>query len=215
MIRTVMPDRILPYIFGNLINTSVENIPVLIKNQNNLLPLKPKFNNIINLQFGNDKGSVFKNYLNKYMDITSVKTQDIDENELNDIVDNYETIIVSLHMKSNTPWENMNKKFSSTDLEMLKIINKHNKKILVSFTNPYMLNQLNLNSYNSILVGFQNNQEFQKTIAQQIYGAKSVQGILPVTINESFREGDGIILDNINILSYGDPKSVGVDVIKL
>ena len=199
----------------NLINTSIENIPVLIKNQNNLLPLKPKSNKVINLQFGNDKGSVFNNYLNKYKDVNSVKIQDIDENELNDIVNNYETIIVSIHMKSNTPWENMNKKFSSIDLEMLKIINQHKKKILVSFTNPYMLNQLNLNSYNSILVGFQNNQEFQKTIAQQIYGAKSVKGILPVTINESFKEGGGIILDKINILSYGDPKSVGVDAIKL
>ena len=83
-------------------------------------------------------------------------------------------------MKSDTPWGNMNKKFSLKEQDILKTINEHNNKILASFTNPYALSQINLKSYNSVVVGFQNNNEFQKIIAQQIFGAKEIKGTLPV-----------------------------------
>ena len=86
---------------------------------------------------------------------------------------------------------------------------------MASFTNPYTLSLLNLKSYNSVIVGFQNNYEFQKTIAQQIFGAKEIKGNLPVSINETYKEGTGIILKNLNILSYADPEMVGVDRKKL
>ena len=39
----------------NLINKSIENIPVLIKNKDDIIPLKLDSNNIINLQFGMKK----------------------------------------------------------------------------------------------------------------------------------------------------------------
>ena len=118
-------------------------------------------------------------------------------------------------MKSDTPWENMNKKFSDNEQDILKLIDEHDNKILASFTNPYTLSLLNLKSYNSVIVGFQNNYEFQKTIAQQIFGAKEIKGNLPVSINETYKEGTGIILKNLNILSYAEPEMVGVDRKKL
>ena len=118
-------------------------------------------------------------------------------------------------MKSNTPWENMNKKLSAKDKEMLKIIDNHENKILVSFTNPYTLNQLDLKSYGAILVAYQNNPEFQKITAQQIFGAKTINGVLPVTISDLYKFGSGINLDKINILSYSNPEKVGVDRFKL
>ena len=200
---------------SNLINTSIENISTLVKNENDLLPLKLESNNTLNLQIGNDNGNIFKNYLNKYTEISVVKSENINENELVDMIDKYETIIVSIHMKSNTPWENMNKKLSAKDKEMLKIIDNHENKILVSFTNPYTLNQLDLNSYGAILVAYQNNPEFQKITAQQIFGAKTINGVLPVTISDLYKFGSGINLDKINILSYSDPEKVGVDRFKL
>ena len=199
----------------NLISECIENIPTLLKNTNNSLPVKLNSNNILNIQFGNDDGIVFNNYLNKFKKVESIKSSSLNNNQLIELINKYETIIVSIHMKSDSPWENMNKKFSIKEIEMLKIIEKHQKKILISFTNPYMLTQLNLKLYNSIIISYQNNPEFQKITAQQVFGAKELNGSLPVSINSNFKEGDGIFLDNINILSYDSPESVGLDIKKL
>ena len=196
----------------NLIQNSIESIPALVKNDDNLLPLKLDTERILNIQFGNDDGFVFNDYLNKYKTIKSVHNSKINNNELNNMLNRYNTLIVSFHMKSNTPWENMNKSFSNKELEMIEIIEKHKNKILVSLTTPYMLSQIDLKSYKSIIVGFQNNSAFQKVTAQQIFGAKDIKGVLPVTISESLKYNDGIMLEKINILSYANPESVGVDV---
>ena len=199
----------------NLINKSIENIPTLIKNNNNVIPVKLDTESILNVQFGNADGTLFNDYLNKYRSIRSIKASDINTNNLNSLLANHKLLIVSFHMKSDTPWGNMNKKFSLKEQDILKTIDEHNNKILASFTNPYALSQINLKSYNSVLVGFQNNHEFQKIIAQQIFGAKEIKGTLPVSINDTFKEGAGIILKNLNILSYADPEMVGVDSKKL
>jgi len=199
----------------NLINKSIESIPTLIKNKSNVIPVKLDTESILNIQFGNSDGVIFNDYLNKFKKIKSIKASNINTNDLNSLLANHKLIIVSFHMKSDTPWENMNKKFSDNEQDILKIIDEHDNKILASFTNPYTLSLLNLKSYNSVIVGFQNNYEFQKTIAQQIFGAKEIKGNLPVSINETYKEGTGIILKNLNILSYADPEMVGVDRKKL
>ena len=199
----------------NLINKSIESIPTLIKNKSNVIPVKLDTESILNIQFGNSDGVIFNDYLNKFKKIKSIKASNINTNDLNSLLANHKLIIVSFHMKSDTPWENMNKKFSDNEQDILKLIDEYDNKILASFTNPYALSQLNLKSYNSVIVGFQNNYEFQKTIAQQIFGAKEIKGNLPVSINETYKEGTGIILKNLNILSYADPEMVGVDRKKL
>ena len=199
----------------NLINKSIESIPTLIKNKSNVIPVKLDTESILNIQFGNSDGVIFNDYLNKFKRVKAIKASNINTNDLNSLLANHKLIIVSFHMKSDTPWENMNKKFSENEQDILKLIDEHDNKILASFTNPYALSQLNLKSYNSVIVGFQNNYEFQKTIAQQIFGAKEIKGNLPVSINETYKEGTGIILKNLNILSYADPEMVGVDRKKL
>ena len=199
----------------NLINKSIESIPTLIKNKSNVIPVKLDTESILNIQFGNSDGVIFNDYLNKFKRVKAIKASNINTNDLNSLLANHKLIIVSFHMKSDTPWENMNKKFSDNEQDILKLIDEHDNKILASFTNPYTLSLLNLKSYNSVIVGFQNNYEFQKTIAQQIFGAKEIKGNLPVSINETYKEGTGIILKNLNILSYADPEMVGVDRKKL
>ncbi len=199
----------------NLINKSIESIPTLIKNKSNVIPVKLDTESILNIQFGNSDGVIFNDYLNKFKRVKAIKASNINKNDLNSLLANHKLIIVSFHMKSDTPWENMNKKFSDNEQDILKLIDEHDNKILASFTNPYTLSLLNLKSYNSVIVGFQNNYEFQKTIAQQIFGAKEIKGNLPVSINETYKEGTGIILKNLNILSYADPEMVGVDRKKL
>ena len=77
------------------------------------------------------------------------------------------------------------------------------------------MSQINLESYNSIIISFQNNPQFQKTTAQQVFGAIEIKGVLPVSINEKYLKGDGLILEDINILSFDTPENVGLNRNKL
>ena len=195
----------------NSIMNSIKEIPVLIKNNKNNLPLKLNLNKTINIQIGNDNGRAFNEYINKYSNVKSIKASDLNDLEIDGLLENYDNVIVSLHYLSKTPWDNMNLKISEADRNYLRILKKHNNKTLVSFTNPYTLSQIDLDSYNSVLIGFQNNTEFQKIVAQQIFGALEINGLLPVSINKNFMKGTGIKTEALNILSYAEPETVGVD----
>ncbi len=195
----------------NTIMNSIKEIPVLIKNNENNLPLNLNLNKTINIQIGNDNGRAFNEYINKYSNVKSIKASDLNDLEIDGLLENYDNVIVSLHYLSKTPWDNMNLKISEADRNYLKILKKHNNKTLVSFTNPYTLSQIDLDSYNSVLIGFQNNTEFQKIVAQQIFGALEINGLLPVSINKNFTEGTGIKTEALNILSYAEPETVGMD----
>ena len=195
----------------NTIMNSIKEIPVLIKNNENNLPLNLNLNKTINIQIGNDNGRAFNEYINKYSNVKSIKASDLNDLEIEGLLENYDNVIVSLHYLSKTPWDNMNLKISEADRNYLRILKKHNNKTLVSFTNPYTLSQIDLDSYNSVLIGFQNNTEFQKIVAQQIFGALEINGLLPVSINKNFMKGTGIKTEALNILSYAEPETVGVD----
>ena len=136
----------------NLINKSIESIPTLIKNKSNVIPVKLDTESILNIQFGNSDGVIFNDYLNKFKNIKSIKASNINTNDLNSLLTNHKLIIVSFHMKSDTPWENMNKKFSDNEQDILKLIDEHDNKILASFTNPYTLSLFNLKSYKKIQI---------------------------------------------------------------
>ena len=195
----------------NTIMNSIKEIPVLIKNNENNLPLNLNLNKTINIQIGNDNGRAFNEYINKYSNVKSIKASDLNDLEIDGLLENYDNVIVSLHYLSKTPWDNMNLKISEADRNYLRILKKHNNKTLVSFTNPYTLSQIDLDSYNSVLIGFQNNTEFQKIVAQQIFGALEINGLLPVSINKNFMKGTGIKTEALNILSYAEPETVGMD----
>ena len=195
----------------NTIMNSIKEIPVLIKNNENNLPLNLNLNKTINIQIGNDNGRAFNEYINKYSNVKTIKASDLNDLEIDGLLENYDNVIVSLHYLSKTPWDNMNLKISEADRNYLRILKKHNNKTLVSFTNPYTLSQIDLDSYNSVLIGFQNNTEFQKIVAQQIFGALEINGLLPVSINKNFMKGTGIKTEALNILSYAEPETVGMD----
>ena len=202
--------------FSNLSNKLAENISTLIKNDNNVLPIDLDQKNILNIQFGNDEGKEFSCFLNKYKKVKSIRADQINnKNTLNKLIKENDLFIVSIHMKSNTPWDNIGKNLNYNQIEIFNSLNFVKNKILVSFTNPYMLSELELEDFESILIGFQNDDVFQQTVAQQLFGAKSISGKLPVTVNDKYEFGLGLQIKSKNILSYASPEAVGINSSKL
>ena len=189
----------------------VENIPALIKNSKSIIPLNLNQNKILNIRFGNAKGDEFSRYLNKYSKVDSfVINESTSVNDIEILSDQYDIVLTSFHYKSETPWKNIGTKINQNERKIINSLNLFKQNILISFNNPYFLSQINLNNFESIVVAYQNDILFQKIVAQQLFGAISFNGSLPVSINKDFKIGKKIITEKRNILSYSEPITVGL-----
>ena len=193
----------------------VEKAITVVKNNDNMLPIKNLKNSIGYLNFGNDNYMAFFDELTKYSKIDNLDEIDILKTEFESFIEsNYKTIIIGVHANSETPWKSYNLK-----KEEIIFINRISKKvnvILNIFGSPYMLNKFkNIKNINGIIISYQNSKVFQKKSAQLIFGAIESTGILPVSIGKLFSAGQGLELNKINRLSYGLPESVNLRSEKL
>ena len=193
----------------------VEKAITVVKNNDNMLPIKNLKNSIGYLNFGNDNYMAFFDELTKYSKIDNLDEIDILKTEFESFIEsNYKTIIIGIHANSETPWKSYNLK-----KEEIIFINRISKKvnvILNIFGSPYMLNKFkNIKNINGIIISYQNSKVFQKKSAQLIFGAIESTGILPVSIGKLFSAGQGLELNKINRLSYGLPESVNLRSEKL
>jgi len=194
----------------------VSNIITLLKNDNQITPILSLNNNkIVHIQTGSDSGETFNNYLNKYSSVDYIKISDFKTiNDLMDKLTEYNTVIIGLHQPSNTPWDKYN--FTRKELLWIDEISKSKNTILTIFAKPYSLNKvLNTNTFKSVILSYQNDKIFQEKTAQMIFGSMPFNGVIPVSIVDEFKVGDGIKTSTINRLSYGLPESVNIDSRKL
>jgi beta-glucosidase-like glycosyl hydrolase/CubicO group peptidase (beta-lactamase class C family) len=194
----------------------VSNIITLLKNDNQATPILSLNNNkIVHIQTGSDSGETFNNYLNKYSSVDYMKISDFKTiNDLMDKLTEYNTVIIGLHQPSNTPWDKYN--FTRKELLWIDEISKSKNTILTIFAKPYSLNKvLNINTFKSVILSYQNDKIFQEKTAQMIFGSIPFNGVIPVSIVDEFKVGDGIKTSIINRLSYGLPESVNIDSRKL
>ena len=193
----------------------VEKAITVVKNNDNMLPIKNLKNSIGYLNFGNDNYMAFFDELTKYSKIDNLDEIDILKTESESFIEsNYKTVVIGVHANSETPWKSYNLK-----KEEIIFINRISKKvnvILNIFGSPYMLNKFkNIKNINGIIISYQNSKVFQKKSAQLIFGAIESTGILPVSIGKLFSAGQGLELNKINRLSYGLPESVNLRSEKL
>ena len=193
----------------------VEKAITVVKNNDNMLPIKNLKNSIGYLNFGNDNYMAFFDELTKYSKIDNLDEIDVLKTESESFIEsNYKTVVIGVHANSETPWKSYNLK-----KEEIIFINRISKKvnvILNIFGSPYMLNKFkNIKNINGIIISYQNSKVFQKKSAQLIFGAIESTGILPVSIGKLFSAGQGLELNKINRLSYGLPESVNLRSEKL
>jgi len=84
---------------------------------------------------------------------------------------------------------------NSPMLDFMDRLARDHKLVLVFFGNPYALANLgDLERFSSIIVAYDNAEETQLASAKALLGKLGFEGKLPVTVNENFREGFGIVL---------------------
>jgi beta-glucosidase-like glycosyl hydrolase/CubicO group peptidase (beta-lactamase class C family) len=185
-----------------------ENAITVLTNKDKIVPIKKiEKEKIAYVSIGNDYSDIFVKSLNKYTDVTELKTDDLDE--LLILLEDYTKVIVGYH-KTDGAWKNHDLSFK--ELLWIDRISKQNKTIVTFFTKPYsLLNIKNFSGIESVILAYQNNDFAQITAADVIFGSKNAKGKLPVSINDDFEINDGVITQNLNRLSFGVPENVGMN----
>ncbi len=192
----------------------IENAMTLVRNQNDLLPLKRIDTlRIASVAMGSKKRNHFQEYLGRY---TAIDYYQIDKNasqkQYNTLLknlDSYNLIIVSKHDSD----RRASRKFGVTDqtVSFVNNLSKRKKVIFDLFASPYALDfYKRLNRLEAILVSYEDNPETQKASAQIIFGGIGAKGRLPVSVNEEILEGTGIETKS-NRLGYAFPEQTGFD----
>lgn len=202
-----------PTIQDSLLNElAFENAITLIKNENNLLPIKNLQQKIACISLGGGTSDVYYKYLNKYADIQRVEIKDVAE--INQKLKNYDLIVLGLHKPTDSPWNSY--KFTENDKELLKEICKAKPTVVDVFTSPYsLIGSMDDLPAKAVVISYQNDFYPQRISPQMIFGALPFKGKLPVAISKKYPVNSGIITKDIKRLSYGFPEQVGMDSHKL
>ncbi len=91
-------------------------------------------------------------------------------------------------------------------------LNLQNRSIITYFGNPYAIDRIGaIQETDGLIVAYQDNNYSEDLSAQLIFGGIGSRGFLPVTINEKYPEGHGIITPGYIRLQYGIPESAGIN----
>ncbi|MDB4050865.1 serine hydrolase [Flavobacteriaceae bacterium] len=183
----------------------------LIKNENDILPLKDVSSKIAFLEMGDSNSDEFFKMLNHYTKVDKVEYDS--KAELLRTLKPYKTVIVGFHKSNKSPFDQY--KFSKTERETLELLSKNKNVILNVFAKAYALMDVDMTNVSSVLVSYQNNVTAQNKSAQIIFGALPAVGRLPVSINKKYPLHTSIKTETINRLSYGIPSSKNFDLDKL
>lgn len=189
-----------------------ENAITVLKNTDNILPLNNlKNERIAYVKLGDDVNSAFLSTLKKYTQVDEIKDEDIDC--LTEELLLYTKVIVGFH-KSDKAWKSH--AFTDKELFWLSEIAKNNVTILDIFTKPYSLFPISyFDEIEGVVVSYQNSEIAQTVSASLLFGAIEAKGVLPVSINQTFKAGDGLAIAKSDRLGFALPENVGMDSSKL
>jgi beta-glucosidase-like glycosyl hydrolase/CubicO group peptidase (beta-lactamase class C family) len=187
----------------------MENAITVVKNKNNLLPLRNlQTKTIAYVELGDDNGSPFYKELMKYTKVHHIKAEKLDG--IISKLQNYNTVIIGFHKSNDNPWKDY--EFTQKELAWLYEIARNNTVILDVFARPYALNDIrSIENIEGIVMSYQNSNIAQEKSAQLIFGAIDAKGKLPVSAGEFFPVATGETYNALSNLSYGLPERVGMD----
>ncbi len=191
----------------------VESSLTILKNESHLLPIQQlETKKIAVVKLGTTSNTSFVKMLKNYAAVTEVSADNLDE--LIRKLKTYNLVVVGFHSANDHPWKSY--KFSEKEVHWLQEISRTNKVITTVFASPYSLLQVkSFKNIEGLLVAYQNSVQAQELAAQAIFGAVAVHGKLPVSIQDSFLEGTGLVTRKLHRLQYGIPESVGMSSKKL
>jgi CubicO group peptidase (beta-lactamase class C family) len=178
-----------------------KNSVTLLKNDKNLIPIKSMTNKSITLiAIGSNEPKKLVVELSAFLPVKYRFLNSNDKQTLNNLSDYKKTgdLIVAL---INTP----------LDTNLTNAIKSNNNSIsntLINFGNCGNLK--NAQIFNAIFQLYGNSDSDMKNAADAYFGAINVKGILPITIDPTFKRGQALIINKVRVTDC-IPEEVGLD----
>lgn len=188
-----------------------ENAVTVVKNDG-VLPIRNLNQKIAYVKLGDDTNSSFVSTLKKYTEVTEVADANLDS--LMTKLTDYETVIIGYHKSDKSWWRSP--ELTVPELQLIDSIAAKKKVIIDCFAKPYSLSRIvNFEEIEGVIVSYQNGDIAQEVSAELIFGAIAAKGMLPVSINSTFKAGDGFATDKLDRLGFSTPENVGMSSEKL
>ncbi|HRH57761.1 MAG TPA: glycoside hydrolase family 3 N-terminal domain-containing protein, partial [Chitinophagales bacterium] len=188
----------------------LENAITVVQDSAKIIPVLNLQKRIANVSIGSSKTTVFSTMLDKYTQVDHFFfPKDTDIKTFNDALvklKDYHLVIADIQDMSRFAAKN----FGLTDnsISFLKQVNKQNTTMLCVLGSPYSLKYFQ--DFNSIIVGYNEEEEAESIVAQIIFGARGAEGTLPVTVGK-FQYGSGECTQANMRLKYGNPLEVNMN----
>ncbi len=114
-------------------------------------------------------------------------------------------VFIGIHDLNTSP--NSNYGLSRATVEFIQKLNKRTQVVVVVFGSPYVLDKLEFVDH--LLVAYEDHPLAQKVAAQMLFGARPIQGQLPVSVGR-FSKGSGLDMPDMKRLAWSIPESVGL-----
>ncbi|MEI7525916.1 MAG: glycoside hydrolase family 3 N-terminal domain-containing protein [Mariniphaga sp.] len=195
-------------------NVAQQSLTVL-QNRNELLPLRRLDTlKIASVSIGRGNITPFQHSLERYTRTDHFYiSKTADGNAIKKLLiqlKKYNLVIAELNNLGN--FVSSDYRLTETQQNIVEQVTNNGKSILVLFGNPYILNYLNgLEKASGLVVGYQESPESQDLAGQLLFGAFGAEGKLPVTVNQTFHSGDGLVTLPLNRFKYTLPEELGID----
>ena len=184
-----------------------ENAITVLKNEDEILPLKKLDEKLGYIKLGDDTNSSFLTTLNKYTAVDLISETNLDSLKVK--CKSYNKIIIGIH-KTDKAFKKH--ELSATESNLILEISKITPVILDVFAKPYLLNSItDFSALKGIIVSYQNADVAQEVAAELIFGAIESKGKLPVSVGENFKVNDGLFTAKLNRLGFSSPENVDMD----
>jgi beta-N-acetylhexosaminidase len=188
-----------------------ENAITVLRNKENVLPLRNMEEKIAYVKMGDDAHSPFLSTLQKYTEVVEISEDNTDSLLVR--LKPFSRVIVGFH-KADGAWKKHD--FTARELSRLDSIAKYNKVILDVFAKPYTLLPIkNFEIFDAVVLSYQNSNVAQSVSAQIIFGAVGAKGRLPVSIGKTYPVNFGLDTQTLDVLGFSMPENVGMSSLVL
>ncbi len=203
-----------------LIQQLTEQSITLLKNEQNILPLKKLDTlKIAYVIFDKKNSKTFYETMSLYAPVDTFCFPEKNNNSrrkwILDTLKNYNLIITSLHQTNRYSFKTFN--FTNESLSFIKSLDSLNAKVITAvFASPYSIKLIpEIKNMKSLIMCYESNFYTQHLTAQIIFGAIPATGKLPVSISAKFPYQTGIELNQTIRLKYTLPEELSISSKKL
>lgn len=193
--------------------TLMDNAYTLVKNENNILPFNKldqqefawaSFGDKTNLNIMKDQMMFYADFDHKHFGkaSTTVEFQNWLKQQKG------KQVVISIHKSDANPWKSY--KLTKLEASVIEKVGEQAESHLMIFANPYAVHgRQGLETFKSISVAYQNNEEALRSGPQFLFGGLSPKGKLPIGLSKEYPESTGVtfnalpILKEVNPLKYG------------